>query len=825
MENVNRFYFTKDQLANSPSRKCGIDQAKELSYRQQAANFIQDMGQRLHVSQLCINTAIVYMHRFYLYHSFTDVHRNSLSIAALFLGAKIEEQPRKLEHVIKVAHVCLHKDAPPLDVKSEAYLEKQYEVVALENILLQTLASRELAQTSYFMATTSLHMTTMCLQYEPPLVACVCIHLACKWSSWKIEPCSEGKEWYYYVDKTVTLERLETLTQEFIAILETSPHRFKRKFIQQKDAHGSKGILDESSNPGKHSSFSSESKIDFSRKDSSPGPSSISFNLCSDTDEKPAVKVEGTEKSTTPLMQPAPLKKEKIKVEPSHSISIEAYREKREKERLEHKSSVVPPDLSSVHQTGNSKSQHAFNENERIHHKSVVKPSELPSHSKEKGSKSSTVKDILTNPTSQNKLNHQLPKMNSDASYAKDNKHSLDSVSRSSAHVSNDPVVILERCDAKSEIKDVADSDVRDSAMHSSNDKLTVMDHTDDDVQESAYEQEAALSVKRVIESAHKKKHKANSLHNSQNAFQPISQGTPLKQSPAKDIKTNGSKETDVDARVHTPLVNDVGSKSAEILPSKHERREKHRSKHSAHSSKDKSISNHSEQSTPGIKVKIRKDIICLPEKPPAVDKSESPKKAIKLKIRPHSQPTPEPPKIKTANPPPTTTPIKLVITKDKSGSGSYSTSHKNERESRKRVHSPANQDSNSKNFYESSSKYAKVDHSHKSHNADGSIAVPKQGKISRHGIHRSNMNTQQASNDLSSGRLQHQVNDATVYNNVDVGNYGEQPFYPHYYPYQVTPPPPPPVLRGHGLPVGKTNSNPPLPPPLPPQPPPPPPE
>ncbi|KFM77904.1 Cyclin-T1, partial [Stegodyphus mimosarum] len=44
MENANRFYFTKDQLANSPSRKCGIDQAKELSYRQQAANFIQDMG-------------------------------------------------------------------------------------------------------------------------------------------------------------------------------------------------------------------------------------------------------------------------------------------------------------------------------------------------------------------------------------------------------------------------------------------------------------------------------------------------------------------------------------------------------------------------------------------------------------------------------------------------------------------------------------------------------------------------------------------------------------------------------------------------------------
>lgn len=44
-----KWYFTKEQLANSPSRRAGIDADKELSYRQQAANFIQDMGQRLAV--------------------------------------------------------------------------------------------------------------------------------------------------------------------------------------------------------------------------------------------------------------------------------------------------------------------------------------------------------------------------------------------------------------------------------------------------------------------------------------------------------------------------------------------------------------------------------------------------------------------------------------------------------------------------------------------------------------------------------------------------------------------------------------------------------
>ena len=48
------------------------------------------------------------------------------------------------------------------------------------------LASKELAQTSYFMATNSLHLTTMCLRYSPTIVACVCIHLACIWSKYQI---------------------------------------------------------------------------------------------------------------------------------------------------------------------------------------------------------------------------------------------------------------------------------------------------------------------------------------------------------------------------------------------------------------------------------------------------------------------------------------------------------------------------------------------------------------------------------------------------------------------------------------------------------------
>ncbi|XP_024874653.1 cyclin-T isoform X3 [Temnothorax curvispinosus] len=247
-----RWYFSREQLANTPSRRAGIDADKELSYRQQAANFIQDMGQRLVVSQLCINTAIVYMHRFYVFHSLTQFHRNAIAVAALFLAAKVEEQPRKLEHVIKMAYMCLHRDQPPPDSRSEQFLEQAQDLVFNENVLLQTLgfdvaidhphthvvrccqlvkASKDLAQTSYFMASNSLHLTTMCLQYKPTVVACFCIHLACKWSNWEIPQSTEGKEWFWYVDRSVTAELLQELTNEFLHIFDKCPSRLKRKIM------------------------------------------------------------------------------------------------------------------------------------------------------------------------------------------------------------------------------------------------------------------------------------------------------------------------------------------------------------------------------------------------------------------------------------------------------------------------------------------------------------------------------------------------------------------------------------------------------------------
>ncbi|XP_066593168.1 cyclin-T-like isoform X5 [Prorops nasuta] len=352
-----KWYFTKEQLTNTPSRKCGIDADKELSYRQQAANFIQDMGQRLVVSQLCINTAIVYMHRFYVFHSLSQFHRNSIAAAALFLAAKVEEQPRKLEHVIKMAHMCLHRDQSPPDIRSEQYLEQAQDLVFNENVLLQTLgfdvaidhphthvvrccqlvkASKDLAQTSYFMASNSLHLTTMCLQYKPTVVACFCIHLASKWSNWEIPQSNEGKHWFWYVDRTVTSELLQQLTAEFLHIFDRCPSRLKRK-IMSISANQSPN-MNHPSIP--NSPFDTEPRKIQSPATSMDGVVTFHSNRPHHTDKQDDKK-SGASASTRP------------------SVDYRDYREKkeRERERLEREKTSGASSVDSVRMTEANKQQ------------------------------------------------------------------------------------------------------------------------------------------------------------------------------------------------------------------------------------------------------------------------------------------------------------------------------------------------------------------------------------------------------------------------------------------------------------------------------------
>ena len=70
-----KWIFPMEKIVNSPSRRDGISMEQELSEIQDAALFINELGSLLKLNQLCMNTAIIYMHRFYMVHSLKKFQR------------------------------------------------------------------------------------------------------------------------------------------------------------------------------------------------------------------------------------------------------------------------------------------------------------------------------------------------------------------------------------------------------------------------------------------------------------------------------------------------------------------------------------------------------------------------------------------------------------------------------------------------------------------------------------------------------------------------------------------------------------------------------
>ncbi|XP_057322595.1 cyclin-T1-like [Microplitis mediator] len=101
------WYFNSEELKNSPSFKDGVSAEKELDYKQQAAYLINDLGKRLKLSEVSVNTATVCMHRFYTEHSLLKFNRYEVAATAIFVAAKVEKEPQKLQDVIRALHMCL----------------------------------------------------------------------------------------------------------------------------------------------------------------------------------------------------------------------------------------------------------------------------------------------------------------------------------------------------------------------------------------------------------------------------------------------------------------------------------------------------------------------------------------------------------------------------------------------------------------------------------------------------------------------------------------------------------------------------------------------
>lgn len=237
---MEKFYFTTEQLENTPSTKDGIFIDDEIKYRVKIATFLQALGEKLKTPQLCINTAIVFVKRFFMYHSMKKCDKHKISLAALFLACKSENSLVKLEQMV---HYYLKFVFPykKYGVNSQEFKEELESLKFNEFLILMTLGfqvviehphlhivkhaslisvSKDVIKLAYFTASKSLHLTSLCLQYTPKIVACFSIHLAALKFQVKIPDVENNQPWFSLIEKNMTHKLLDDLTESYLVLFE-----------------------------------------------------------------------------------------------------------------------------------------------------------------------------------------------------------------------------------------------------------------------------------------------------------------------------------------------------------------------------------------------------------------------------------------------------------------------------------------------------------------------------------------------------------------------------------------------------------------------------
>ncbi|RZF36303.1 hypothetical protein LSTR_LSTR006808 [Laodelphax striatellus] len=233
------WYYEKKELRKTPSAQDGIDYDTECRYRKEGARFIIDTGTKMDLGYNTMATGVVYFHRFYMYHSFRTFPRYVTACCCLFLAGKVEETPKKCRDIIKTAMDLL------TDQKFATFGDDpKEEVMTLERILLQTIKFdlqvdhpygfllkyakclkgdktklHKMVQMAWTFVNDSL-CTTLCLQWEPEIIAVALMYLAGKLSKFEVVDwvgrTSKHLRWWDMFIEDVTMDLLEDICHQVL---------------------------------------------------------------------------------------------------------------------------------------------------------------------------------------------------------------------------------------------------------------------------------------------------------------------------------------------------------------------------------------------------------------------------------------------------------------------------------------------------------------------------------------------------------------------------------------------------------------------------------
>ena len=135
--------------------------SEEAMKRRKTCRFIEESGRILKLPRLAIATAMVFFHRFYAKHAFSEHDRFEVAVASIVLAAKTEESPKKLNLVIEECYKLKMRgmqagrisvgpnsgntngagqiSSETLDPQSEEFTKLKERILLLERVLLHTI--------------------------------------------------------------------------------------------------------------------------------------------------------------------------------------------------------------------------------------------------------------------------------------------------------------------------------------------------------------------------------------------------------------------------------------------------------------------------------------------------------------------------------------------------------------------------------------------------------------------------------------------------------------------------------------------------------------
>lgn len=243
------WYFEKSELKNTPSFRDGIEPETEARYRREGARFLMECGMQMGLRHETMATGVVFYHRFYMFHSFNEFPRYVTATCCLFLAGKVEETPKKCKDIVKAARAWL--ESKNLKAHAEHFSDESIkDIMVHERILLQTIkfdlqvdhpygyllkyaktlkGNQEQINSMVQMAWTFINdsfCTTLCLQWEPEIIAIALMYLTSKLSKlevtdWTSKSETKSLNWWDQFVEGLRIDILEDICHQILDLYAT----------------------------------------------------------------------------------------------------------------------------------------------------------------------------------------------------------------------------------------------------------------------------------------------------------------------------------------------------------------------------------------------------------------------------------------------------------------------------------------------------------------------------------------------------------------------------------------------------------------------------